>query len=161
MIIILETIRQLYPEDRFVTHDTVIIWARDLMIDEATRSVSQDDYDRIAATIPHPTFEDAILKLEDAGLCTFQRQTHAPQCEAKNGLPCICSASPPMQRTHSLMSMADILKPHARACWPKAMCASREAAQAQLRSIIKRGLEKNNRIHPYRCPHCRSWHVGH
>lgn len=47
-------------------------------------------------------------------------------------------------------------------CWPKEQHRSEGAARAQLRSIVKRGLEKNAaRIHVYQCPCCRCWHVGH
>lgn len=49
-----------------------------------------------------------------------------------------------------------------RPCWPKERHASYQKAQAQLRSILKRGLEKDlNTIHSYLCPHCHGWHVGH
>lgn len=54
------------------------------------------------------------------------------------------------------------LREHARKCWPKEQCESRGAAEAQMRSIVKRGLEKNiDTIHVYECPHCHMWHVGH
>lgn len=54
------------------------------------------------------------------------------------------------------------LRTMARPCWPKEQHTSLGAAEAQLRSITKRGLEKNiARIHTYLCPHCGTYHVGH
>jgi len=38
---------------------------------------------------------------------------------------------------------------------------SKGAAEAQARSIKRRGLQRNNRIHAYRCPDCGRYHVGH
>lgn len=55
-----------------------------------------------------------------------------------------------------------VLRSMARRCWPKEQHDTIGAAEAQLRSITKRGLEKNiERIHTYLCPHCRKYHVGH
>lgn len=49
-----------------------------------------------------------------------------------------------------------------RRCFPKERCPTRGAAEAQMRSIVRRGLEKDaDRIHCYQCPHCGDWHVGH
>jgi hypothetical protein len=49
-----------------------------------------------------------------------------------------------------------------RACWPKEQHRSQGAAEAQVRSLVKRGLEKDlQAIHAYRCPHCDFFHVGH
>lgn len=48
-----------------------------------------------------------------------------------------------------------------RPCWPKEQHATEGAARAQLRSILKRGLHKNERLHVYRCPFCGSHHIGH
>lgn len=56
-----------------------------------------------------------------------------------------------------------------RRCWPKVQHETRGAAEAQMRSILKRGLEKDvGRIHVYRCDDCRDsttgrrfFHVGH
>lgn len=60
------------------------------------------------------------------------------------------------------LSRAPALRALARRCWPKEPHATRGAADAQLRSILKRGLAKDEeRIHVYRCPFCRRWHVGH
>jgi hypothetical protein len=54
-----------------------------------------------------------------------------------------------------------VLKGLARPCWRKQKWATEAAAQAQLRSIVKRGLEKDpERIRVYKCP-CGAWHVGH
>ncbi len=49
-----------------------------------------------------------------------------------------------------------------RRCWPKEQHKTQGAAEAQLRSITRRGLEKDlDRIHTYYCPTCHTWHVGH
>ena len=56
-----------------------------------------------------------------------------------------------------------------RKCWPKEQHKTQGAAEAQMRSITKRDLEKDNsRIHVYECPDCvhpdtkkAAWHVGH
>lgn len=65
---------------------------------------------------------------------------------------------------HHAFRMSDhpTVKALARRCWPKEQHATRGAAEAQLRSIVRRALEKDaERIHVYECPHCRTWHVGH
>lgn len=50
----------------------------------------------------------------------------------------------------------------ARRCWPKEQHKTRGAAEAQMRSILRRDLAKDVRLlHPYLCPHCSTWHVGH
>lgn len=47
-------------------------------------------------------------------------------------------------------------------CWRKERWPSRGAAEAQLRSILRRGKAKDvRRINVYECPHCRLFHVGH
>lgn len=49
-----------------------------------------------------------------------------------------------------------------RRCWPKEQHRTKGAAEAQMRSIVRRGLAKNlEKIHVYVCPHCRCYHVGH
>ena len=55
-----------------------------------------------------------------------------------------------------------------RPCHPKEQHFSKGVAEAQLRSITRRELEKDlGRIHVYVCPDCsrryqrRVWHVGH
>jgi hypothetical protein len=53
------------------------------------------------------------------------------------------------------------LRSLARRCWPKTQWISRGAAEAQMRSLMKRDLTKNSTCHVYACPHCRFWHVGH
>jgi hypothetical protein len=54
------------------------------------------------------------------------------------------------------------LRQLARRCFPKEQHATRGAAEAQMRSLLKRDLEKDReRVHAYECPHCASWHVGH
>lgn len=47
-----------------------------------------------------------------------------------------------------------------RKCYPKVPHPSRGAAEAQLRSLTNRALEKTSRAHVYRCPDCGAWHVG-
>lgn len=53
-------------------------------------------------------------------------------------------------------------------CFRKERHFSKGSAEAQMRSIMRRGLEKDpKRIHVYVCPECtrdyrrRVWHVGH
>ena len=56
-----------------------------------------------------------------------------------------------------------------RRCWPKEQHATEGAAEAQMRSIQKRDLEKDAaKIHVYKCYDCKhpatgkaAWHVGH
>ncbi len=49
-----------------------------------------------------------------------------------------------------------------RKCWPKEKQPTRGAAEAQMRSIMRRELAKDKtRIHVYYCPYCHTWHVGH
>lgn len=59
------------------------------------------------------------------------------------------------------LSDSPALRRLTRKCWPKAQHATRGAAEAQLRSITRRDLQKGATIHVYHCPHCRTWHVGH
>lgn len=60
------------------------------------------------------------------------------------------------------LSEVPALRALGRRCFPKERCATRGAAEAQMRSITRRGLEKDAcRIHVYECPWCRAWHVGH
>lgn len=50
----------------------------------------------------------------------------------------------------------------AHSCWRKQRHASQASAEAQLRSIVRRGLEKDaRRIHTYFHAECGGWHVGH
>ena len=73
---IFDTIHVLYPDDRFVTHDTIIGWAHDHMVDDAVRehSVVPDgaDYDAIVASVKRPTLASALEYLSDHGLVTFE-----------------------------------------------------------------------------------------
>lgn len=49
-----------------------------------------------------------------------------------------------------------------RKCWPKPQCPSRGAAEAQLRSVMRRGLDRDpSTVNVYRCRACGCWHVGH
>lgn len=68
----------------------------------------------------------------------------------------------PLQRI-ALNRMSDTeLRRLARRCWPKEQHASQKKAEAQMRSLLKRGLEKDEtKLHAYECPDCGSWHVGH
>jgi hypothetical protein len=62
----------------------------------------------------------------------------------------------------SLNRMSDVLRPLVRRCWPKEQHASAGAAEAQMRSRLRRGLEKDpDRIRVYRCTACGFHHVGH
>lgn len=65
--------------------------------------------------------------------------------------------------THRVRLQDDpTLRSLARACFPKEQHDTQGAAEAQMRSITKRGLEKDAaKIHTYECPHCNKWHVGH
>lgn len=66
--------------------------------------------------------------------------------------------------THRINALRDnpTLRGMVRPCWPKQQHDSPEAARAQMRSILKRGLEKDaSRIHIYPCPDCGKYHVGH
>lgn len=47
----------------------------------------------------------------------------------------------------------------ARMCAGKVPHESREAARGQLRSLFRRNGAV--RMRAYRCPFCKSWHVGH
>lgn len=62
-----------------------------------------------------------------------------------------------INRLRDLPALRDLM----RACWPKEQHETQGAAEAQLRSITKRALEKSSAIHTYRCPVCHHWHVGH
>lgn len=60
------------------------------------------------------------------------------------------------------LSEQPVLRRLVRKCWPKEQCESRGAAEAQLRSLERRGLLKDITLaHVYECPFCHSWHVGH
>jgi hypothetical protein len=57
---------------------------------------------------------------------------------------------------------------HRKKCYRKQRHFTRRSAEAQMRSILKRDLEKDrDRIHVYECPECTSdydrdvFHVGH
>lgn len=50
----------------------------------------------------------------------------------------------------------------ARKCWPKEQHRTQGAAEAAMRSLLKRGLEKDaEKLHAYLCPFCKFWHTGH
>jgi hypothetical protein len=66
-----------------------------------------------------------------------------------------------MSASINRMSQQPALRALARRCWPKEQHESEGAARAAMRSLQKRNLEKNERLHPYECPHCGKWHTGH
>lgn len=89
-----------------------------------------------------PTLEEAIQLLTDLGTHTFE------QAVLTHGV--------------SVNRMCDVLRPLGRACFPKEQHETQGAAEAQVRSLTRRSLEKDaGRIHAYKCPHCPGWHVGH
>lgn len=64
--------------------------------------------------------------------------------------------------------LSDALRPFVRACWPKQQHRTFGAADAQLRSILRRDLAKDeSTIRVYRCHQCTFedgapvFHVGH
>lgn len=64
----------------------------------------------------------------------------------------------------TLAIFADLpaLRVLARRCWPKEQHESQGKAEAHLRGLVRRGLEKDAaRINSYKCRHCGAWHVGH
>jgi hypothetical protein len=62
----------------------------------------------------------------------------------------------------SINRFGDVLRPFVRACWPKEQHRSLGAAEAQMRSLLRRDLEKDaSLIRVYRCAHCGAFHVGH
>jgi len=84
--------------------------------------------------------------------------THDPYC----GVECAIDAEVDSDLTVNRMQDVPALRQMVRRCWPKAQCDTKGAAEAQMRSLLKRGLEKNAAtVHVYECPHCRYWHVGH
>lgn len=61
-----------------------------------------------------------------------------------------------------LGDIATALRAHGRPCWRKQGYRTQGAAEAQKRSLLRRGLEKDaETINTYQCPHCGEWHVGH
>ena len=48
-------------------------------------------------------------------------------------------------------------------CGRKRRHASRGKAEAAIRSLVRRGLDRpgEGQLESYRCPRCLSWHVGH
>lgn len=67
-----------------------------------------------------------------------------------------------MRMAFRIGDVATDLARAASPCWRKQRLESRGAAEAQMRSLLKRGLEKDAAtIRAYACPHCGFWHVGH
>ena len=72
----------IYPENRYVSEDTIIVWAQDELVNAAYAQLSQEDknkedaIERIAAFTVPPSLEDAISILEDNGSVTFSRTSH-------------------------------------------------------------------------------------
>lgn len=147
----IDLVHQLDPDDCYVSAERIITWAHDSLVNEAvdahvkahgpiSDSPMGELLEGLCNSVPRPTLEDAIAHLEDVGKATFAR-THGATC---------------------INRMSDVLRPVARACWPKEQHPTRGAADAQRRSLIRRGLERDlSRIHSYRCPHCHMYHVGH
>ena len=72
----------IYPDDRYVSEETVIGWALDDLVNNAYAVLPQEEknqedaLDRISASITRPSLEDAIYILEDNGSVTFSRTSH-------------------------------------------------------------------------------------
>jgi len=66
-----------------------------------------------------------------------------------------------MQRAFLLRDHLKAVMREERPCYPKQQHDTRGGADAQKRSIEKRNLQKNSRLHVYHCPHCFKYHVGH
>jgi hypothetical protein len=66
-------------------------------------------------------------------------------------------------RVPGLFTLLERMPDHlVRRCVKKERHTSEGAAQAALRSLLRRGLATDPaRIHVYRCPHCDGWHTGH
>lgn len=142
-------VMMIYPDARRVDATFVIDWALDLLIDLAwgahvsahPHDAGPEAYVRVRSQVERPDLQAAMALLEDEGQATFAARA---------------------QRIIVGRMQDTGLRELARRCWPKEQHASREAAEAQKRSILKRGLEGDaKRIHVYRCPHCNAWHVGH
>lgn len=69
--------RIIYPETRRVTGREIVSWARDLLIDQACAQLPagtpDEEYERIAASVPVPSLLDALAILDDEGKVTFHR----------------------------------------------------------------------------------------
>lgn len=149
-----DTVHVIYPEDVYVIEEVVIGWAHDRMIDAALDvhikecgpledSPEADAvWEAIAKATPRPCIEDAMAFLDDIGSHTFARDT--------------------LRAGVTVNRMRDQMRAIGRPCFPKEQHNTRGAAEAQMRSIVRRSLEKDiARIHVYPCPHCKAWHVGH
>jgi len=75
----MESIHILYPENRYVSEDTVIVWAMDDLVNsEIARGAFKDDEDgsQLAAYslgMKRPTLRQAMEILSDNGSVTFDR----------------------------------------------------------------------------------------
>jgi hypothetical protein len=145
----------IYPEDVHVVEDVVLGWAHDALVNAAVDAHVQEHgviedtpegeriYQMLVIANPRPTdLETAKEILSDLGSHTFAAVLR-------------CGAF--VNRMQDVPAMRAL----ARACFPKEQHETRGAAEAQMRSITRRGLEKNPAIHVYKCPHCKTWHVGH
>ncbi len=67
-----------------------------------------------------------------------------------------------MEKSFKLGDIARLTTPLARSpCWRKERWKNAEAAEAQLRSLLRRVFVKDiTRLNTYHCPHCHYWHVG-
>jgi hypothetical protein len=154
---IVETVHVLYPDDYYVTAEHIIGWAHDALVNAAV-----DDYVKVHGPIPdgpdgeacwailaqgqqRPDLEGAKEILSDLGLATFAREDIA------------------VRHRITVNRMQDTpLRRLARKCWPKEQHETKGAAEAQMRSLTRRGLEKDaTLVHVYKCPYCSLWHVGH
>lgn len=153
---IIELHHVIYPEDIYVTADLIIGWAHDTLVNNAVDDhvkahgvipdtpAGEATYAAIAAAQARPDVEEARTILADAGSHTFEQQ------DIRHGIA--------VNRMRDAMKDARVGRP----CFPKEQHATRGAAEAQMRSITNRGLEKDaDKIHVYVCAHCHTWHVGH
>lgn len=71
-------IRIIYPENRVVSEETVIVWAHDTLVNNAfsvlpdAEKQNDNAIELLSKSIPVPELFDAIAILEDAGEVTFQ-----------------------------------------------------------------------------------------
>jgi hypothetical protein len=77
-------LRLIYPKRRNITESEVIRWAMDRIADnmidveslrarDEGRTLTDEEVEHIIASVPPPTLEDAIERLEDDGVATFSK----------------------------------------------------------------------------------------
>jgi hypothetical protein len=70
----------IYPDDRYVSEDTVIRWALDDLVNNAYAALPKEQKDAdnaiesLLASTPCPSLEESIAILEDNGSVTFARK---------------------------------------------------------------------------------------